>query len=73
MTLRRFRSDWNGRHSDKAYNPRPTIKQVKEALLTGKLRFGDCMIFAKGYVVEVRTSTGSSLTHNTYRDLYSTR
>jgi len=73
MKLRRFESSWNGQKSSKAYNPKPTVAQVKEAQLKGKVYSGDCVIFAKDYLVEVRTVIGSSLAHNTYRDLYSLR
>ena len=73
MKLRRFQSDWNGIKSDKAYNPKPTASQVKEAFAKGKVYSGDCIIFAKGYCVEVKSITGNKLAHNTYRDLYSVR
>jgi len=36
MKLRRFESSWNGQKSSKAYNPKPTVDQVKEAQLKGK-------------------------------------
>jgi len=71
MKITRFRSEWNGTRSDKAYHPKPSIEQVNEALKIGKVIINERIIFASGTCVEVRARIGNNLTHNTYRDLYS--
>lgn len=71
MKIKRFRSDWNGCKSDKAYHPTPTIEQIKEALKNKKVIVDNRIIFAEGTVCEVRVRIGNDFAVNTYRDLYS--
>lgn len=72
MKLERFRSDWNGQASDKAYHDEPKPKLVKQALLSGKAEsFGNCIVLAKDSVCEVRTRLANGIgSGNVYRDLY---
>lgn len=70
MKLERFRSDWNGQRSEKAYNQEPSAQTVQQALTLGRVVVGDAQIFAEGNLVEVRVFVGNGISGNMYRDLY---
>lgn len=70
MKLTRFRSDWNGLKSDKAYFAEPLENQVKQALDGVFVRMPNCIILGKDNLIEVRHSVDNGQRLNVYRDLY---
>ncbi len=70
MKLEHFYSDWNGMQSKTPYHTEPSKQTLQQATTLGKVRVGNCMIFVKDSLCEVRNSIENGFNGNTYRDMY---